>query len=78
MFPHSKYTPAFRPKNSIDPSVAYFVAFELFLPESGIVGWHISAFWAAMPEATIDEDGQALASEREVRPTHQWQVPPPA
>jgi hypothetical protein len=78
VLPYPNYSPAVCPKNSINPSVAHFVAFELFLPESGVVGWHISAFWAAMPEATIDEDGHALASEREVRPTHQWQVPPPA
>jgi hypothetical protein len=67
MFPYPKDTPAIRPKDSVHSLVPKFVTLQFVLPKCGVVSRHVSTFRAAMPEAAVNEDGQALTLEGEVR-----------
>lgn len=73
VLPHSQHRPAEIPKSFVRAQVSCDVRIELGPPPLGVgPGWD-AVLRAAMPEATVNEDGQADAGECDIRTT--WQHP---
>lgn len=66
MFPHPKNSPAGRLKVCKVPPIASPVAREFRVPIGGVRPGRGSVQRATVPEASIDEDNQALSRERDV------------
>ncbi len=49
-------------------SVPFRVAGQLRIPVANILTWLSAVFWAAVPEASVDEHGDATSREHDVRP----------
>lgn len=67
MLPKSEHNPAVRAKGCIYSSVPLNVFAELRSPIAYVPGGNASMFWAAVPEATIDENRQPRLREHDIR-----------
>jgi hypothetical protein len=60
MLPHAHDRPAFIKKSESLPTIAVNVLAKLLIPEVAIGPWVHVVLRAAVPEATVDEEGEAL------------------
>ena len=78
VFPQSQHNPPAVSQNAIHFSVSAFVALQFDQPIMPIAAWLASVLGAAMPEAAVHEQGEALLGKNEVRLAWQRAVPAPA
>jgi len=76
--PNSKNAPAFGAEEAVCTAVTGGVEGDLALPVIAIALWHAAVPAAAVPEAAIDEDGEAGALEDEIRAAGEGLVATPA
>jgi len=77
MFPYSQNPPVVPREDSCDSFIALFVAAQFLLPEGGIIGRHVPALGATVPEAAVNENGNACRPKGEVWTTRKRKVPAP-
>ena len=78
MFPDAEDGPAFLAEEFFGGAVAVDVALDFFEPIFLVGGGHAAVFGAAVPEAAVDEDGEALFGEDEIRTARNGGVAAPA
>ena len=76
--PDAENPPALTAKQPGDAMIAGAVAGDFVPPVFAVSPGHAAMPWAAVPEAAVNEDGQALTSENEVGTAGERLVPPPA
>src|ERR1017187_249522 len=69
MLPTSDDRPTSDRQRPVDPTIALNVASELFFPKHRVGLGTRRVFWAAMPEAAVDEDGDASPRKQQIN-TH--------
>ena len=77
VLPETKHLPARCPQSSGHELVAALVSSKLRQPVCLVRGGDVSVFWAAVPEASINENGHLGLSEYEIRPPKHRLMPPP-
>ena len=78
MLPNTQNAPAELPQLARHPPVTHFVGRKLFQPERPVVYGHGRVLRAAMPEAAVHEDDNALLAEGEIRSAKKRRVSAPA
>ena len=78
VFPDAEDGPAFLAEEFFGGAVAGDVALDFFEPVFLVGGGHAAVLRAAVPEAAVDENGEALFGEDEVRPAGDGDVAAPA
>ena len=78
MFPNAKNPPALTAQGSLDLHVAQHVPANFGNPIIPPAFRHPAVFWAPVPEAAVDEDGELVLSKNEVRPSGKLLVTTPA
>src|SRR5829696_3259520 len=66
VLPGAEHLPAVTCERAVDSTVSGDVASELRLPVRGVRTWRVAVVRAAVPEAAVDEDGEARAREDHV------------
>lgn len=74
MLPESEYGPAELLECERMTVIASNVGVEFFPPPTGVVLWLCPVQWAAVPEASVDEDNQFRSGENDVTATSQRSV----
>src|SRR5829696_904503 len=66
VLPGAEHLPSVTCERAVDSTVSGDVASELRLPVRGVRPWRVAVVRAAVPEAAVDEDGEARAREDHV------------
>jgi hypothetical protein len=77
MLPNAYYSPSASSQKLSGFAIARLVAFDLSKPISPVAGRHAAVFGAAVPEAAIDEDGNALFRKNEIGASGNFRMAPP-
>ncbi len=70
--------PSLLPELAVDAFVARHVVLSLFIPELPVGLRPRVALWAAVPETSVDEDGDLLFGKRKVGLSGQSKMPSPS
>jgi hypothetical protein len=66
MFPEANDHPSFGHQFSLHESISLAIGGELLIPKCSVIFRPVGAPWAAMPEATVNEDCHSLTSKDKV------------
>ena len=78
MLPEPDHCPSVLPEDAVNLGIAFHVSADLGLPEESIGLWRNSVRRTRMPEAAINEYGDASPDEREIWPTRKATAQPVA
>ncbi len=78
MLPDAEDAPAVGTQMTGDGAITRGVGVEFPFPKGAIVPRHVGMFGAAVPEAAIDKDRDALFAKHEIRPAKHIGMTPPA
>jgi hypothetical protein len=78
MAPKAQNPPASTGKQAVHETVANHVAGDFLSPIWAVSQGHAAMPWTTVPEAAINEDGQALTAENEVGPAEEKLMASPA
>ncbi len=78
MFPNAKNPPILFLESFYDEAISVPVAGNFSFPVRDIAGRHSTVVETAMPEASVNKDGQFLLSKNEVGIAKKGEAPPPS